>query len=192
MRTFHLLAQSLQWTRPRVGIQFKNECSQLSLRTETRTKNRRESEFLLTHWSEREAKGLRGTAALPAWVEAFKKILKGTSQTQDMSAASPHSTLAAGGSTCAEFLCSPSTFMFSPTQKLSEPPYSSNFIIQPLSHLSLSRGWCLGLKIPALPSLVSHHKWTHVHMSLSKLQKMVKDREVWRAAVHGIAELDTI
>ena len=25
-------------------------------------------------------------------------------------------------------------------------------------------------------------------MSLSKLQKMVKDREVWRAAVHGIAK----
>ena len=28
-------------------------------------------------------------------------------------------------------------------------------------------------------------------MSLSKLQDMVKDREAWRAAVHGIAELDT-
>ena len=28
-------------------------------------------------------------------------------------------------------------------------------------------------------------------MSLSKLQKMVKDREVWHAAVHGVAELDT-
>ena len=25
-------------------------------------------------------------------------------------------------------------------------------------------------------------------MNLSKLQKMVKDREVWRAAVHGIAK----
>ena len=26
------------------------------------------------------------------------------------------------------------------------------------------------------------------HMSLSKLQKMVKDREDWRAAVHGVAK----
>ena len=28
-------------------------------------------------------------------------------------------------------------------------------------------------------------------MSLSKLRKIVKDREVWRAAVHGHRELDT-
>ena len=28
-------------------------------------------------------------------------------------------------------------------------------------------------------------------MSLSKLQEMMKHREVWHAAVHGVTELDT-
>ena len=28
-------------------------------------------------------------------------------------------------------------------------------------------------------------------MNLSELREMVKDREAWRAVVHGVAELDT-
>ena len=31
-----------------------------------------------------------------------------------------------------------------------------------------------------------------MEVSLSKLEEIVKDRDAWRAAVHGVTELDTI
>ena len=30
-----------------------------------------------------------------------------------------------------------------------------------------------------------------INMSLSELQELVMDREAWRAAIHGVTELDT-
>ena len=37
--------------------------------------------------------------------------------------------------------------------------------------------------------MVGYHP--SMDMSLSKPQKMVKDRKAWRAAVHGVSESDT-
>ena len=31
-----------------------------------------------------------------------------------------------------------------------------------------------------------------MHMSLGELRELVTDREAWRAAIHGVTELDTI
>ena len=40
------------------------------------------------------------------------------------------------------------------------------------------------------PALASGFFTTSTHLDLSKLQPMVLERGVWRAAVHGVAELD--
>ena len=36
-----------------------------------------------------------------------------------------------------------------------------------------------------------HHQLNGHELSLSKLQEMVKDREAWRAAVHGVEKGQT-
>ena len=39
--------------------------------------------------------------------------------------------------------------------------------------------------------MVGWHHPNSMDMSLGKLQEMVKDREVWRAAVHGVTKSQT-
>ena len=39
--------------------------------------------------------------------------------------------------------------------------------------------------------MVRRHHAVNGHMSLSKLQEMVKDREAWRATIHGVAKSQT-
>ena len=73
--------------------------------------------------------------------------------------------------------------------------------LQYLGHLmqmdnSLEKSQILG-KIEGRRSRGSQRKWLEgitdaMNMNLGKLQEMVRDREAWRAAVHGITESDMV
>ena len=46
--------------------------------------------------------------------------------------------------------------------------------------------------MPTLHTYRLHSAWTDsVDLNLSKLQEMVRDREAWRAAVHGVTKSQT-
>ena len=69
------------------------------------------------------------------------------------------------------------------------PPDAKNWLLR--KDPDAEKGWRQEKKGWEEGKMVGWHQWLDGH-ELSKLRELVMDREVWHAAVPGVAELDTI
>ena len=67
------------------------------------------------------------------------------------------------------------------------PPDAKSWLIR--KDLDAGKDWRKEVKGTVEDKMVGWHHWLG-GMSLSKLWEMVKDRETWHAAVHGVSESD--